>query len=125
MDSARNHRSLIAWMLYFSILLSTLHCSIGHGQSAGFSLAGVGGLFCSAMGHAGPTLDGDLGDPAPDGTPAFVSCPLCSVLALVDLALLFVLGTWLRPPRQWCRRLAPCGKAPPRQHWPPANPRAP
>ncbi|GAB3383452.1 DUF2946 domain-containing protein [Azotobacter armeniacus] len=123
MNLPRDHRSLIAWMLYFSVLLSALHCSIGHGQMAGFALAGVGGLFCSAEGHAGPTLDGAAGDSI--GTAAFANCPFCTSLALVDLALLFALSAWLRPLRPWRRSLTRRGKASPRQHWPPANPRAP
>lgn len=123
MKLSRKHRSLIAWVLYFSVLLSALHCSIGHGQMAGFALAGVAGLFCSAEGHAGPTLDGDVEDSL--DVPAFANCPICSSIVLVDLALLFALSTWLRPLRRWRRSLRQRGKAPPRQHWPPANPRAP
>jgi len=108
-------------MLYFSVLLSTLHCGIAHGQAVGLELAGAGGLFCSAEGHAGPTLDVDSGDAAP----AFVCCPFCSGLALVDLALLFVLGAWLRPPCQWQRPPPQRVASPPRERWPALNPRAP
>ncbi|ACO78473.1 hypothetical protein AvCA_22820 [Azotobacter vinelandii CA] len=123
MNLSRDHRSLIAWMLYFSVLLSALHCGIGHGQMAGFALAGVGGAFCSAEGHAGPTLDGDSGDSV--DVPDLANCLFCNFAVLVDLALLVALGTWLRPSRHWRRGPSRHGRTPPRQHWPPANPRAP
>lgn len=121
MDLPRAHRPLIAWMLCFSVLLGALHCSFGHGQMVGFMLAGAEGS-CATEGHAGMS-HGDDEDSAQ--MPAFFKCPLCSCVALVDLALLFVLGAWLRLLHTWRRSLAMHGKAPPRQHWPPANPRAP
>jgi len=125
MDLPRDHRPLLAWMLYFSVLLGALHCSFGHGQMVGFMLAGAEGS-CAGAEHSGSMSHGDSEDSEGSADmPAFFNCPLCSFLALVDLALLFVLGNWLRPLPVWCRSLARRGKAPPRQHWPPANPRAP
>lgn len=62
-------RSLIAWALYFCVLFNVFACGLGHGQMMGLELNGVGGQFCSALGHKGPTLDTDLSDQSASNAP--------------------------------------------------------
>lgn len=116
-------RSLIAWALYFCVLFNVFACGLGHGQLMGLELNGVGGQFCSALGHKGPTQDTDLGDPSASSWASLFSCPVCSSVVL-SIALLFCLAWLLRvgqPPHP-SRELR--SKAPPRYSWPSANPRA-
>ncbi|WP_162868469.1 DUF2946 family protein, partial [Pseudomonas viridiflava] len=75
MIASPSHRSLLAWLLYFSVLFNVLACGIGHGQMMGLSLNGLGGAFCSAANGAGPTLDSGSGSINDDSaTPSF-NCP--------------------------------------------------
>jgi hypothetical protein len=123
MTLSRSDRSLTAWVLYFCILFNVLACGIAHGQMSAMQLSGIGGLFCSQEGNAGPGFDGDFGNQSSGTQTISFNCPLCTATVLA-LALLFGLG-WLRrpagapaPPRE-----GRC-KAPPRYSWPSANPRA-
>ncbi|MGY4533005.1 hypothetical protein ACVW0Y_002135 [Pseudomonas sp. TE3786] len=123
MKPTLTNRSLMAWLLYFSVLFNVLACGIGHGQLLGLSLNGVGGAFCSADNSAGPTLDSGSGSVNDASATTPFSCPLCGAVGL-GLALLFCLS-WLLPARR--DRLPawePQRKAPPRYSWPSANPRA-
>jgi len=123
MKLAHSDRALIAWMLYACLLFNLFACAIGHGQMVGLQLSGIGGVFCSAEGNAGPDLDNGFADSPVSQLSIPFSCPLCSAAAL-SLGLLFLLG-WL--PRHISRpRLAreQRNKAPPRYCWPSANPRA-
>ncbi len=123
MIASPSHRSLLAWLLYFSVLFNVLACGIGHGQMMGLSLNGLGGAFCSADDSAGPTLDSGSGSISDDSaTPSF-NCPLCGAISL-GLALLFCLSWLLRPRRDRLPAWEPRSKAPPRYSWPSANPRA-
>ncbi|MOA05196.1 hypothetical protein D3C78_1247870 [compost metagenome] len=116
---------LTAWVLYCSLLLGLFACSLGHGQMAGLKLNGAGGTYCSLQGHAGPALDSGFSDPAPGDALGMLGCSSCSSFVLVVLPLLFALGSWLRPQRHWLSAALQRGGSPPRQSWPPANPRAP
>lgn len=125
MNLSPTDRALTAWVLYCSLLLGVFACSLGHGQMAGLQLNGFGGAFCSQQDNSGPALDGGFSDPAPGDSAMLLGCACCSSSGFVVLPLLFALGLWLRPPRRWLRASSPRGAVPPRQAWPPANPRAP
>lgn len=123
MKLARKHRSLIAWLLYFSILFSAFVCAISHGQMAGLQLSGLDGQYCSFEGNfgAGADLDG-AGIVAP--SPATGSgCALSSSFSAIILAAFFgLLGLLL------ASRTLPSVTfdvhRPVRYLWPSANPRA-
>jgi hypothetical protein len=123
MKPSLTNRSLMAWLLYFSVLFNVLACGIGHGQMLGLSLNGFDGAFCSADNSAGPALDSGIGSINDASATTPFNCPLCGAVGL-SLALLFCLS-WLLPARR--DRLPawePRSKAPPRYSWPSANPRA-
>jgi hypothetical protein len=123
MKPTPNHRTLLAWMLYFSVLFSAFACSIGHGQMAGLQLSGLDGQYCSFDGNfgAGADLDGS-GVVTPN--PATGSgCALSSTFSAIILAAFFGLLGLLaasRAPRPALFFLPP----PVRYLWPSANPRA-
>lgn len=122
MRLARRHRSLIAWMLYCSILLGALACAIGHGQMAGLSLSGLDGQFCALDGPQGGTAMGD--DGLPFGNLASGSgCALSSSFGALLLAAFFGLLALLAPSRAWSLPSRPRLHRPPRA-WVLANPRA-
>ncbi|MCY1271306.1 hypothetical protein D3C76_1165160 [compost metagenome] len=124
MDVARRHRSLIAWVLYGSILLSAFVCSIVHGHMGGLQLGGVGGLYCSSADFGPAALD-DVDAPATGHAQLnALDCPLCGALIL-GVAALFLLAWLRRPASRPFRHPAPRVFASPRDNWPPANPRAP
>ncbi|ARU87268.1 DUF2946 domain-containing protein [Pseudomonas sp. M30-35] len=124
MDMTRVDRSLIAWLLYASILFSAFACSISHGQMTGLQLSGIDGVYCSAQGSSNAALD-IAGSDTPLFNPATgFGCSMCSTFVGIALAAFFgVLGLFLRPqqklvaPRLLFRR-------PVRYLWPSANPRA-
>ncbi|MCM2318109.1 MAG: DUF2946 domain-containing protein [Pseudomonas sp.] len=119
-------RALTAWVLYCSLLLGVFACSLGHGQMAGLQLNGIGGTFCSLQGHPAPALDSGFSDPAPGDSLSVFGCGCCASFILVALPALFALREWLRPQqRRWLRPASQHDRTPPRQTWPPANPRAP
>lgn len=123
MIASPSHRSLLAWLLYFSVLFNVLACGIGHGQMMGLSLNGFGGAFCSADNSAGPTLDSGSGSINDDSGTTPFNCPLCGAVGL-GLALLFCLSWLLRARSDRLPIREPRSKAPPRYSWPSANPRA-
>lgn len=125
MKLSSTDRRLTAWVLYCSVLLSVFACSLGHGQMAGLQLNGLGGAYCSLQDQGGPSLDSGFSDPAPGDSALLFGCACCSSSVFVALPLLFALGLCLRPPRRWLRPATRGGRTPPRQTWPPANPRAP
>lgn len=115
-------RSLIAWTLYFCVLMNLFVCGLGHGQMMGLELNGIGGQFCSVEGSQ-PISDKGLGSPASSNISNYFACPVCNALTvalvfLIGLAWLLGLGQTPRPAHE--RR----NKAPPRYSWPSANPRA-
>lgn len=124
MKLARDDRSLIAWMLYASVLFSLFACGIHHGQMSGLALSGLDGGYCGMNSDAGPSVDMGSSDQKHHSLPSF-SCPLCSSTALVvaisshhwNLDYLpksavapIVARSWAQPP--------------PRYSWPSLNPRA-
>lgn len=125
MKLARNDRSLIAWMLYLSILFSALACAVGHGQMAALQLSGLGGQFCSVEGNAAPagSLDADgsglfMASPTQAG-----GCALGSLFSAFILAAFFgLLGLLAADVGRPLYRFFPTRTA--RYRWPPANPRA-
>ena len=115
-------RSLIAWTLYFCVLMNLFVCGLGHGQMMGQELNGIGGQFCSVEGNQ-PISDKGLGNPSSSNISNYFACPVCNALTvalvfLIGLAWLLGLGQTPRPAHE--RR----NKAPPRYSWPSANPRA-
>ncbi|AHL34818.1 MULTISPECIES: DUF2946 family protein [Pseudomonas] len=121
MKLASREKSMIAWVLYFSILFGSLLCAMGHGQMAGLRLSGLdGGLFCSTDG--GAIFEGLQDVPAPS-LPVVADCVIASLFGAILLAAFFGLlallaGEPTKPlPAQPTRCL-------PRQRWPLINPRA-
>jgi hypothetical protein len=120
---ARSHKSLLTWMLYFSVLFSSWMCAIDHGQMSGLHLSGLGNQFCSL--HSG----GDI-QPISDHTQASAmsqtpgpDCMLTSLFSAILLAALFGLLSLLKGESS-CP-LPPLNKrSAPRDRWPLANPRA-
>ncbi len=123
MKLARKHRSLTAWLLYFSILFGAFVCAISHGQMAGLQLSGLDGQYCSFEGNfgAGADLDGS-GVVAPN--PATGSgCALSSSFSAIILAAFFgLLG--LLPVSRALPGVSLVVHRPLRYLWPSANPRA-
>lgn len=119
MKIARQERSLIAWMLYASILFALLACAIHHGQGVGMQLSGLDSGFCSLHGDAA----GGQATPSSDAMMSTFQCPLCSAMVM-GLALLFALALLPRAKRVLRPWREPQGKFPPRYLWPSANPRA-
>ena len=122
MNLSRSNRSLLAWVLYFSVLFSALACAVSHGQMTGLQLSGMDGGYCGL--DASGSMDmsgGDSGVPMPLMGSV---CPLCSTFVALALAAFFGLLGLL--PRQ--RPAAPRPSAEPggavRYLWPSANPRA-
>ena len=123
MKLRRSDRSLIAWTLYFCVLLNLFVCGLGHGQMLGQQLNGVGGAFCSVDSNQAPLSDKGLGNPSSGNISNYFACPVC---AAVTVAIVFLIGlAWLlglgHAPRPAYERR---NKAPPRYSWPSANPRA-
>jgi len=120
-DRHSHRRARIAWFLYAYIVFSVLHCGLGHGQAAGLALAGIGGAFCSHSGAAQPAGVFDDQALAADDGSAF-NCPVCNLPGLPPL--LLFLGFWLNSRQRLYRSVSSHTRAPPRLHWPTANPRA-
>ncbi len=125
MNLARTERSLITWILYFSVLFSALACSIGHGQMAGLQLSGLGGQYCSFDGNFGAGADlGGSGSGAPlSNSISGTGCSLCSTFGALILAAFFGLLGLLAPSRSPAAPSPLAGRAV-RYLWPSANPRA-
>ncbi|MBC2381502.1 DUF2946 domain-containing protein [Pseudomonas sp. WS 5106] len=123
MKMSHPDRSLIAWALYFCVLMNLFVCGLGHGQMTGQVLNGIGGAFCSVDGKQAPLSDKGLGSPSSSNISNYFACPVCNALTV---ALVFLVGlAWLlglaQTPRPAHERR---NKAPPRYSWPSANPRA-
>lgn len=121
MKIARTERSLVAWILYVSILFSAFSCAIGHGQMAGLQLSSLGDEYCSLDGNFGADLD-DSGLATTTSTPGS-SCVLVSLFSALILAAFF--GLWglltIDQARPFARLYLSRSN---RYRWPPANPRA-
>jgi len=91
--SSHPDRSLIAWALYFCVLMNLFVCGLGHGQMTGQALNGIGGAFCSVSGNQAPLSDKGLGSPSSSNISNYFACPVCNALTV---ALVFLVGlAWL------------------------------
>ncbi|MEH6500632.1 MAG: DUF2946 family protein [Pseudoalteromonas distincta] len=124
MTRTQSRRAHIALMLYFCVMLSAFHCSMGHGQMSGMQLNGAGILFCNTT---SPGLSGMdlLVDASAPGASASFDCSLVTSFVALALAAFFGLLGWLAlRPGAPALYLFVAGK-PHRVAWPDANPRAP
>lgn len=119
MKTSRKQRASVAWLLYFSLLLASLACAIGHGQMVGLALSGLDGQVCSL--HGNSTLVTDLSAPAEEHA-VDADCVLCASFAAQLLAAFFGLLALLAPVMCWSS--LPVAR-PSRYAWPPGHPRAP
>lgn len=119
-----DRRSLLAWMLFASVLFSLFACGLHHGQISGQRLSGLTGGFCSTTGGSASAVDLSHSDQAPQAAGSF-ACPLCSSFALAVAinssawALDYLPANHLVPPalHNWAQPA-------PRHLWPALNPRA-
>lgn len=125
MKTASNERTLVAWMLYASVLFSLFACGIHHGQMSGLALSGLNGGYCSMGSGDGQGFDADGSDQTQHAAYQ-LNCPLCSSSSLA-----VAVNT-----ADWNLRNMPNGslspvitrtlaQPPPRYFWPSLNPRAP
>lgn len=122
MTLTRDHRTLIAWALYTSLLLSLFVCGLHHGQASGLSLSGLQGGFC-AEGSGIAAVD--LGEGSPQHQADTFACPLCSSFGLAVALNSHAWAAGFPPaisgapsqPQHWAQ-------PPPRYLWPSLNPRA-
>ncbi|UCJ18845.1 DUF2946 domain-containing protein [Pseudomonas sp. MM211] len=124
MKFARDERSLIAWMLYASVLFSLFVCGIHHGQMSGLALSGLNGGYCASGSDHGQRYDDGSSSQSQQMSAQF-NCPLCSSSSL---AIALNTASWnighrlsARPSPIVVRSLA---QPPPRYLWPSLNPRA-
>lgn len=123
MTLARPHKSLIAWALYFSVLLSSVLCAIGHGQMAGLQLSGLDGAFCSVSNDHGVHTNLDDAGGMPMSMTGDTGCAVTSLFSAIILAAFFGLlgllaGEAVRP-----LPVLDISRSP-RHRWPLINPRA-
>lgn len=123
MKSSRQHRPLIAWMLYFSVLFAALACAISHGQMAGMQLSGLDAQYCSFDGNFGAGADLDGSGVVPLGLFGSGGCAMSSSFSAIILAAFFGLfgllaSETIRP----LTRVSPASRS--RFQWPSLNPRA-
>lgn len=118
--NSRRHHPLIAWMLYCTVLLSSLQCSIGHGQMVGLWLNGLGSQFCAVTPYGMPH---DQALPSDELLPSSDSCVVTSLFSAILLAAFFCLLGLLAVANVRNMRSQPVQS--PRFRWPLANPRAP
>lgn len=119
MNLARTPRITTALLLYSLVLLSTFACALGHGQSSGLWLSGVGELTCSGSESGSPQA------PALPATASSFDCPLCSGGSLAPMAAQgwgLDLPPWLPATRH---PVAQNPLPPQSAEWPTAAPRAP
>ena len=120
MNMASHEKSLIAWVLYFSVLLSSLMCAMNHSQMAGLSLSGLDGQFCSVGAQGKATIDSDTSESM---VLPGVDCSIASLFSATLLAVFFSLFLRLigHPQKHLADRVA---SRSPRHRWPLSNPRA-
>jgi len=111
-------------MLYFCVMLSAFHCSMGHGQMSGMQLNGVNVAFCSIDGPAFSSIDLASELTAPSASASF-DCSLVSSFVALALAAFFGLLGWLPLRRDQVVFRSLIVAKPRRLPWLPANPRAP
>ncbi len=125
MKITRADRSLIAWMLYCSVLFNVFACSIGHGQMVGMQLNGIGGQFCTVDPRTqAPKPSPPADESLPTLSKAF-GCPLCSTGGMGP-ALNSSLNVAVLPqPHAPPPAIVLAADIPARFTWPTAHPRAP
>ncbi|WP_122315264.1 DUF2946 domain-containing protein [Pseudomonas cichorii] len=125
MKMSRDDRSMIAWVLYFSVLFSLFGCGIHHGQMSGLNLSGLNGGFCAEGNQGGAGIDLGSSDQTGQAAAQF-SCSLCS---LFGVAVALNADAWsldYLPVSASAVLNAPYrAQPPPRYVWPSLNPRAP
>lgn len=120
MKMAGHEKSLIAWVLYLSVLLSSLMCAMGHGQMAGLRLSGLDAQFCSMDSNGAAKMSTDLSEPM---LLPGADCAIASLFSAILLAAFFSMFGRLpcaaqkHPSKQILSRS-------PRHRWPLINPRA-
>ncbi|MGX0955374.1 hypothetical protein AB7M18_001502 [Pseudomonas viridiflava] len=125
MKITRDQRSLIAWTLYASVLLSLFFCGLHHGQMSGLALSGLNGGYCSLDGSGSTGLDASESDQKQHALPQ-LSCPVCSSFTVLtashacDWMLTLAPAKSISPitVRSWAQ-------PPPRYLWPAVSPRSP
>jgi hypothetical protein len=123
MKLARKDRSLTAWMLYFSILISAFACAHSHGQMASLQLIGLDVQYCSLDGTFNADAELEALGIIPLKPTTGSNCALASLFCATILAAFFgllglLVAERMRPlPTQHLTRIV-------RYRWPPANPRA-
>lgn len=123
MKSSRQHRPLIAWTLYFSVLFAALACAISHGQMAGMQLSGLDAQYCAFDGNFGAGADLDGSGIVPPALFGSGGCAIASSFSAILLAAFFGLFGLLS--REAIRPLPSVLLAVPHRHrWPSLNPRA-
>ena len=123
MKLRHSDRSLIAWALYFCVLMNLFACGLGHGQMMGLELNGIGGQFCSLGSDTSALAAKDLSALPDSGLATPFSCPLCAA-GFIHLVFLVALAWLLSNIDRRAFARAPLGHAPPRYCWPSSNPRA-
>ena len=124
MNMPRADRSLIAWVLYASVLFSLFAYSLHHGQMAGLALSGLDGGYCTMDSGTGLGQGGDADHL--QKVAAQLGCPLCSSAGMAltlnslgwGLHAVFLGANAPIVVRSWAQ-------PPPRDLWPSLNPRAP
>jgi len=118
MKLARKERSLLAWMLFLSVLFSALHCAVGHEQMSTLPALDSEHAHHQHHAHAGHDQATAHAHAAAD-----TGCDFASPFSAIILAAFF--GLLGRLAVESARPLpvlySPCAV---RAHWPPANPRA-
>lgn len=118
MKLARKERSLLAWMLFLSVLFSALHCAFGHEQMS--TLAVVANEHVHHQHHSHTGHDEAA---AHHHASADTGCDFASPFSAIILAAFFgLLGRLAVEAARPLPVLYP--RCAVRTHWPPANPRA-
>ncbi|MBC3955208.1 MULTISPECIES: DUF2946 family protein [Pseudomonas] len=125
MKMTRDDKSLIAWTLYASVLLSLFFCGLHHGQMGGLALSGLNGGYCAMDSSGSLGLDSSESDQKQNALPQ-LSCPVCSSVTVLTAS----------QTADWMLNLAPAtsvspitvrswAQPPPRYLWPSVSPRSP
>lgn len=119
MKLARKKRSLWAWMLFFSVLASALHCASGTGPMTRMQLGGGADAHAGHHQHAGHGEAGTAHIHSSADTGCEFASPFSAIILAAFFGLLGVLALETgRSLPAWCIARQP------RCRWPPANPRA-
>ncbi|MCF5707299.1 DUF2946 domain-containing protein [Pseudomonas syringae] len=125
MKTTRDERSLIAWALYASVVLSLFFCGLHHGQMSGLALSGLDGGYCSLDGSGSAGPGASESDQKQHALPQ-LSCPVCSSFTVLTAS---HLPDWMLNPAP-VKSVSPItvrswAQPPPRYLWPAVSPRSP